>query len=35
MMKLPSLEEIFRELVVEEDTERVAKDIVAVMNLSA
>ena len=35
MMKLPSLEEIFRELVVEENTERVAKDIVAVMNLSA
>ena len=35
MMKLPSLEEIFRELVVEEDTERLAKDIVAVMKLSA
>ena len=35
LMKLPSLEEIFRELVVEEDTERVAKDIVAVMKLSA
>jgi ABC-2 type transport system ATP-binding protein len=31
LMKLPSLEAIFRELVVEEDTERVAKDIVAVM----
>jgi ABC-2 type transport system ATP-binding protein len=31
LMKLPSLEEIFRELVVEEDTERVAKDIVQVM----
>ena len=31
LMKLPSLEEIFRELVVEEDTERVAKDIVEVM----
>ena len=33
LMKLPSLEEIFRELVVEEDTERVAKDIVEVMKL--
>jgi hypothetical protein len=32
-MKLPSLEEIFRELVVEEDTERVAKNIVEVMKL--
>jgi ABC-2 type transport system ATP-binding protein len=31
LMKLPSLEEIFRELVVEEDTEGVAKDIVQVM----
>ena len=31
LMKLPSLEEIFRELVVEEDTESVAKDIVQVM----
>lgn len=31
LMKLPSLEEIFRELVVEEDTERVAKNIVQVM----
>jgi ABC-2 type transport system ATP-binding protein len=35
LMKLPSLEEIFRELVVEEDTERVAKDIVQVMKLQA
>ena len=33
LMKLPSLEEIFRELVVEEDTESVAKDIVQVMKL--
>jgi ABC-2 type transport system ATP-binding protein len=33
LMKLPSLEEIFRELVLEEDTERVAKDIIEVMNL--
>jgi hypothetical protein len=33
LMKLPSLEEIFRELVVEEDTERVAKNIVEVMKL--
>ena len=31
LMKLPSLEEIFRELVVEEDTEGVAKEIVEVM----
>jgi ABC-2 type transport system ATP-binding protein len=31
LMKLPSLEEIFRELVVEEDTGSVAKDIVQVM----
>ena len=31
LMKLPSLEEIFRELVLEEDTEKVAKDIVEVM----
>jgi ABC-2 type transport system ATP-binding protein len=35
LMKLPSLEEIFRELVVEEDTERVAKNIVEVMKLQA
>jgi ABC-2 type transport system ATP-binding protein len=33
LMKLPSLEEIFRGLVVDEDTERVAKDIVQVMKL--
>jgi ABC-2 type transport system ATP-binding protein len=33
LMKLPSLEEIFCELVVEEDTERVAKNIVEVMKL--
>jgi ABC-2 type transport system ATP-binding protein len=33
LMKLPSLEEIFRELVVEEDTERVAKNIIEVMKL--
>lgn len=31
LMKLPSLEQIFRELVVEEDTEKVAKNIVEVM----
>lgn len=31
LMKLPSLEEIFRELVVTEDTEKVAKDIVRVI----
>jgi len=31
LMRLPSLEEIFRELVVEEDTGSVAKDIVQVM----
>ena len=35
LMKLPSLEEIFRELVLEEDTERVAKDILEVMKLKA
>jgi len=35
LMKLPSLEEIFRELVVEEDTEKVARDIVDVMKLQA
>ena len=35
LMKLPSLEEIFRELVIEEDTENVAKDIVRVMKLQA
>jgi ABC-2 type transport system ATP-binding protein len=35
LMKLPSLEAIFRELVVEEDTEKVAKDIVQVMRLQA
>jgi len=35
LMKLPSLEQIFRELVVEEDTEKVAKDIVQVMKLPA
>ena len=33
LMKLPSLEEIFRELVLEEDTEKVAKDIIEVMKL--
>jgi len=33
LMKLPSLEEIFRELVVEEDTGSVAKNIVEVMKL--
>jgi ABC-2 type transport system ATP-binding protein len=33
LMKLPSLEEIFRELVLEEDTERVARDIIEVMKL--
>jgi len=33
LMKLPSLEEVFRELVLEEDTEKVAKDIVEVMKL--
>jgi ABC-2 type transport system ATP-binding protein len=33
LMKLPSLEEIFRELVLEEDTEKVAKDIVEVMKV--
>lgn len=31
LMKLPSLEQIFRELVVEEDTEKLAKNIVEVM----
>jgi ABC-2 type transport system ATP-binding protein len=31
LMKLPSLEQIFRELVVKEDTEKVAKDIIEVM----
>jgi ABC-2 type transport system ATP-binding protein len=35
LMKLPSLEEIFRELVIEEDTGKVAKDIVEVMKLRA
>ena len=34
-MNLPSLEEIFRELVIEEDTERVAREVVAVMKISA
>lgn len=33
LMKLPSLEEIFRELAMEEDTEKVAQDIVEVMKL--
>ncbi len=33
LMKLPSLEEIFRELAMEEDTAKVAKDIVEVMKL--
>jgi ABC-2 type transport system ATP-binding protein len=33
LMKLPSLEEIFRELVIETDTEKIAKDIVEVMKL--
>lgn len=33
LMKLPSLEEIFRELVVEEDTESVAKEIVSAMKM--
>jgi len=31
LMKLPSLEQIFRELVVREDTEKMAKDIVQVI----
>jgi len=35
LRKLPSLEQIFRELVVEEDTEKIAKDIVQVMKLGA
>jgi len=35
LMNLPSLEEIFRELVIEEDTERVAREVVAVMKISA
>ena len=35
LMKLPTLEAIFRELVVEEDTESVAKDIVAAIKLTA
>lgn len=35
LMKLPTLEQIFRELVVEEDTEKIAKDIVQVMKLQA
>jgi len=35
LMKLPTLEAIFRELVVEENTESVAKDIVAAIKLTA
>ena len=33
LMKLPSLEEIFRELAMEEDTAKVAQDIIEVMKL--
>jgi len=35
LMKLPSLEEIFRQLAVQEDTERIAADIVEVMKAQA
>ena len=35
LLKLPSLEQIFRELVVPEDTAKIAKDIVQVMRLRA
>jgi ABC-2 type transport system ATP-binding protein len=35
LMKLPSLEQIFRQLVVEEDTEAVAKAVVQVMKAKA
>ncbi len=31
LMKLPSLEEIFRQIVLQEDTERIANQIVEVM----
>lgn len=31
LMKLPSLEEIFNQLVVHEDTEKIAKEVVKVM----
>jgi len=31
LMKLPSLEEIFRQLALQEDTEKIAADIVEVM----
>jgi ABC-2 type transport system ATP-binding protein len=33
LMKLPSLETIFAQLVLQEDTEKVAKNIVEVMKL--
>ncbi len=33
LMKLPSLEEIFRQLILEQDTERIANDVVEVMKL--
>lgn len=35
LMSLPSLEEIFSQLVMQEDTERIASDIVGVMKLQA
>jgi hypothetical protein len=31
LMELPSLEDIFSELVLQEDTEKIAEDIVEVM----
>ena len=35
LMKLPSLEDIFRQLVLQEDTERIARDIVEAIQLHA
>ena len=35
LMKLPSLEDIFRQLVLQEDTERIARDIVEAIHLHA
>ena len=33
LMELPSLEQVFRELVIETDVDRVARDLVSVMKL--
>jgi len=33
LLELPSLEQVFRQLVIETDIDRVAKDLAAVMRL--